>query len=209
MSYKEHNFYEATSSTCRLKTITHPTRTENVSHLWWHLLARHTNYLSLDSITVPLLMSFAKAYCTHLVGPFSCFSNPRYLGQPKLCHPSLTFITWQYWPPTFLSLHWLLPVAMAQTMTPPSGHVQQLPTQTTHLDVFSHVVECILLLQQDNIICQGLIDSWGDSNNLCMIYVLITVPLDTLTITYGTTSDAQPLSNAYKNWITPFYNIHF
>jgi hypothetical protein len=65
-----------------------------------------------------------------------------------------------------------------------------------HLDVFSHVVECIFLLQQDNVICQALLDLWGDSGNLCTIYALLTVPIDTLTITYGRISDVQPLSNA-------------
>ncbi len=34
------------------------------------------------------------------------------------------------------------------------------------------------------------------------------VPLDTLTVTYGRTSDVQPLSNAYKNWITQFQDIY-
>ncbi len=34
------------------------------------------------------------------------------------------------------------------------------------------------------------------------------VPLDTLTVTYSRTSDAQPLSNAYKNWITQFQDIY-
>ncbi len=29
----------------------------------------------------------------------------------------------------------------------------------------------------------------------------LTVPLDTLTVTYGRTSSVQPISNAYKNWI--------
>jgi hypothetical protein len=37
-----------------------------------------------------------------------------------------------------------------------------------------------------------------------MIYVLLTVPLHSLQINYGKTSDAQPLSNAYKNQITHF-----
>ncbi len=91
--------------------------------------------------------------------------------------------------------------------TPP-GHVQQLTTQVAHLDVFSHVVECIFFLQQDNVICQVLIDSWGESNNLCTIYVLLTVPLDTLTVTYSETYDAQPLSNAYENQITHFQNMY-
>jgi hypothetical protein len=30
------------------------------------------------------------------------------------------------------------------------------------------------------------------------------VPLDTLTVTYGRTYEVQPLSDAYKNWITQF-----
>jgi hypothetical protein len=52
------------------------------------------------------------------------------------------------------------------TMThPPPGHVQQLTSQMAHLDAFSHVDECIFLLQQDNVICQALLDSWGDSGN--------------------------------------------
>jgi hypothetical protein len=29
------------------------------------------------------------------------------------------------------------------------------------------VVECIFLLQQDNVISQALLDSWGESDNLC------------------------------------------
>jgi hypothetical protein len=88
------------------------------------------------------------------------------------------------------------------------GHVQQLTTQAAHLDAFSHVVECIFLLQQDNVIHQALLDLWGDSGNPCTIYALLTVPLDTLTITYGRTSDAQPLSNTYKNWITQFQDMY-
>jgi hypothetical protein len=43
---------------------------------------------------------------------------------------------------------------------PLPGHVQQLTTQEAHLDVFSHVVECVFLLHQDNIIHQALLDSW-------------------------------------------------
>jgi hypothetical protein len=74
----------------------------------------------------------------------------------------------------------------------------------TCLDAFSPVVEHVFLLQQDNIICQALLDLWGESGNLCRIYVLLMVPLDTLTVTYGGTTAAQPLSNAYKNWITQF-----
>jgi hypothetical protein len=50
MSYKQHDLSEATSSTCGLRTITHTTNMENVAHLWGHLLARHTNYLSQDSV---------------------------------------------------------------------------------------------------------------------------------------------------------------
>jgi hypothetical protein len=73
-----------------------------------------------------------------------------------------------------------------------------------HLDVFSHVVECIFLLRQDNVICQALLDLWQHSGNPCTIYVLLMVPLDTLTITYSRTSDVLPLSNVYKNWITQF-----
>ena len=91
---------------------------------------------------------------------------------------------------------------------PPPGHVQQLTTQMACLDAFSHVVECIFLLQQDNVICQALLDSWGESSNPCTIYALLTVPLDTLTITYGRTSNARPLSNAYKNWITQFQDMY-
>jgi hypothetical protein len=63
-------------------------------------------------------------------------------------------------------------------------------TQAAHLDAFSHVVQCIFLLQQDNVICQALFDSWGESSNPCTIYVLLLmVPIDTLTITYGRTYD--------------------
>jgi hypothetical protein len=73
---------------------------------------------------------------------------------------------------------------------PPPGHVQQLTTQRAHLDAFSHVVECIFLLQQDNVICQALLDLWGEYNNPCTIYKLLMVPLDTLAVTYGGTSNA-------------------
>jgi hypothetical protein len=76
---------------------------------------------------------------------------------------------------------------------PLPGHVQlqQLTTQVAHLDAFSHVVECIfLVLPQDNVLHQTLLDLWGDSGNPCTIYALLMVPLDTLTITYGRTSDA-------------------
>jgi hypothetical protein len=34
------------------------------------------------------------------------------------------------------------------------------------------------------------------------------VPLNTLTITYGRTSDMQPLSNPYKNQITQFWDMY-
>jgi hypothetical protein len=64
------------------------------------------------------------------------------------------------------------------------------PPSWSCLDAFSHVVECVLLLQKDNVIHQALLDSWGESGNLCTINALLTVPLDTLTITYGRTSDA-------------------
>jgi hypothetical protein len=56
------------------------------------------------------------------------------------------------------------------------------------LDAFSNVVELIFLLQQDNVIHQALLDSSGDSCNGCTIYMLLTLLLDTLTITYGRTS---------------------
>ena len=91
---------------------------------------------------------------------------------------------------------------------PLPGHVQQLTTQTAHLDAFSHVVECIFLLQQDNAICQALLDLWEESGNQCTIYVLRMVPLDTLTITYSRTSNVQPLSDAYKNQITQFQDMY-
>jgi hypothetical protein len=61
------------------------------------------------------------------------------------------------------------------------------------------VVEHVLLLQQDNVIHQALLDSWGESGNLCTIYLLLMVPLDTLSVTYGGNYDEQPLSNTYKN----------
>jgi hypothetical protein len=64
------------------------------------------------------------------------------------------------------------------------------PPSWSCLDAFSHVVECVYLLQKDNVIHQALLDSWGESGNLCTINALLTVPLDTLTITYGRTSDA-------------------
>jgi hypothetical protein len=53
------------------------------------------------------------------------------------------------------------------------------------LDTFSHVVECVFLLQQDNVICQALLDLCGESGNQCTICALPTVPLDTLTVTYS------------------------
>jgi hypothetical protein len=56
------------------------------------------------------------------------------------------------------------------------------------LDALSHVVECIFLLQQDNVIHQAILDLWGESGNPCTIYALLMVPLDTLTVTYGGTS---------------------
>jgi hypothetical protein len=73
---------------------------------------------------------------------------------------------------------------------PLPGYVQQLTTQTVHLDVVSHVVECMFLLQQDNVICQALLDWWGEPANPCTIYALLMVPLDTLTVTYGRTYEA-------------------
>jgi hypothetical protein len=51
------------------------------------------------------------------------------------------------------------------------------------LDAFSHVIEHIFLLQQDNVIHQALLDLWGESGNPCTIYTLLMVPLDTLTVT--------------------------
>jgi hypothetical protein len=38
-------------------------------------------------------------------------------------------------------------------------------------------LESIFLLQQDNVICQALLVSWGESNNLYTINTLLTVPL--------------------------------
>jgi hypothetical protein len=99
----------------------------------------------------------------------------------------------------------LTQIRVPNNALPLLGHVQQLTTQMACLDAFSHVVECIFCLQQDNVIHQeAILDSWGESGNLCTIYALLMVPLDTLTVTYGGTSAAQPLSNAYKNWITQF-----
>jgi hypothetical protein len=42
----------------------------------------------------------------------------------------------------------------------------------------------------------SLIHGWGASNNPCMIYTLLSVPLHSLQVTYGGTYNAQPLSNA-------------
>jgi hypothetical protein len=58
---------------------------------------------------------------------------------------------------------------------PLPGHVQQLTTQMTHLGAFSHVVECVFLLQQDNVISHALLDSLGESDkqpahNICTLY---------------------------------------
>ncbi len=62
---------------------------------------------------------------------------------------------------------------------------------------------------KDNVICQALLDSWGELGNPCTIYMLLTVPLDTLTITKnGRTSHVQPLCNACKNWITQFWDMY-
>jgi hypothetical protein len=57
-------------------------------------------------------------------------------------------------------------------------------TQTAHLKAFSHVVERVFLLQQDNVIWQALLDLWGASNNLCTIYALLTLPLHSLQVIY-------------------------
>jgi hypothetical protein len=46
----------------------------------------------------------------------------------------------------------------------------------SHVDAFSHVFESIFLLQQDNVIHQALLDSWGESGNPCTICMLLTVP---------------------------------
>jgi hypothetical protein len=59
-------------------------------------------------------------------------------------------------------------------------------------------LKCVFLLQQDNIICQALLDFLGESSNPCTIYSLLMVPLDTLTVTY----------HAYKNWITQFQDMY-
>jgi hypothetical protein len=63
---------------------------------------------------------------------------------------------------------------------PLPGHVQQLITQMSHFDAFSNVVEHVFLLQQDNVIPQALLDSWGESDNPCTIYALPMVPLTPL-----------------------------
>jgi hypothetical protein len=90
----------------------------------------------------------------------------------------------------------------------PNNHVQQLTTQMVYLDAFSQVGECIFLLQKDNVICQALLDLWGESRSPCTIYALLMFPFDTLTTTYGRTSDVQPLSNAYTNQITQFQDMY-
>jgi hypothetical protein len=41
-----------------------------------------------------------------------------------------------------------------------------------------------------SVIRQALLDFWGESGNLCTIYILLMAPLSTLTITYIRTSDA-------------------
>jgi hypothetical protein len=73
------------------------------------------------------------------------------------------------------------------------------------------VVKCVFLLQQDNVICcQALLDLWGEVPMTHTQYTctVLTVPLDTLTVTYGGTYNVQPLSNAYKNWITQFQDMY-
>jgi hypothetical protein len=95
--------------------------------------------------------------------------------------------------------------------SPLPGHVQQLTTQMAHRDAFSHVVKCVFLLQQDNVICcQALLDLWGEVPTTRTQYtcMLLTVPLDTLTVTYGGTYNVQPFSNAYKNQITQFQDMY-
>jgi hypothetical protein len=54
------------------------------------------------------------------------------------------------------------------------GHIQQLTTQMACLDAFSHVVECVFLLQQDNVICQALLDFVGRIRLPCTIYAILT-----------------------------------
>jgi hypothetical protein len=101
------------------------------------------------------------------------------------------------------------PLSIPHNDSSPTWPCPTTPYQDSCLDVFSHVVECIFLLQLDNVICQALLaDSWGDSYNLCTIYTLLTVPLDTLTINFGRTPNAYPLSNAYKNQIIQFQDMY-
>jgi hypothetical protein len=57
---------------------------------------------------------------------------------------------------------------------PLPGHIQQLTTQMACLDAFSHVVECVFLLQQDNVICQALLDFVGRIQLPCTIYAVLT-----------------------------------
>jgi hypothetical protein len=71
-----------------------------------------------------------------------------------------------------------------------------------------YVFEHVFLLQQDNVICLALLDSLGESGHPCTIFVLLMIPLDTLTVTYGGTSDVRPLSNAYKIQIKQFQDIY-
>jgi hypothetical protein len=68
------------------------------------------------------------------------------------------------------------------TLSMQSNFMSLSPAHLLDVDAFSHVVECIFLLQQDNVIHQVLLDLWGESGNLCTIYALLTVPLDTLTV---------------------------
>jgi hypothetical protein len=100
---------------------------------------------------------------------------------------------------------WLL---VPNNDSPPTWLCPATQNPGGHLDAFSHVVKCIFLLQQDNVIFQALLDSWGESVNPCTLSVLLTVPLGTLQVTYGRTYDTQPLSNAYKNCITHFQNMY-
>jgi hypothetical protein len=102
----------------------------------------------------------------------------------------------------------LTQIRLPNNAFPPPGHIQQLTTQTACLDALSHVVEHVFLLEQDNIFCQALLDSWGESSNLCTIYALLTVPIETFTVTYNGTSAVQPLSNAYKNRIAQFQEMY-
>jgi hypothetical protein len=91
---------------------------------------------------------------------------------------------------------------------PLPDHVQQLMSWADHLKGFSHVIEDIFLLPHGNVIQQALLYSWGASNNLCTIYMFLTVPLHPLQVTYGRTCNERPLSNAYKNQITHFQNMY-